>query len=116
MTKAEAKIYKINRIALEFYKCSLNDSCGTAARNYLAGRQIHNPEEFSLGFASDGSTLLKHIRQYKFSNEDLLASGLFGKTESGKLYDRFRRYIVFPIFDIENKILGFGGRIFEKLK
>lgn len=110
MTKEEAKIYKINRIALEFYKNLLNDNCGEVARNYLTGREIHNPEGFSLGFASDGNTLLKHIRQYKFSNKDLLASGLFGKSESGRLYDRFRNRVMFPIFDIENNILGFGGR------
>ena len=113
MTIEEAKIYKINRIALEFYKSLLNDNCGEVAKNYLVKRYIHNPEEFSLGFVSDGNTLLKHIRQYKFSNEDLLASGLFGKAESGKLYDRFRRRVMFPIFDIENNILGFGGRALD---
>ena len=90
VSKAEAKIYKINRIALEFYRSLLNHSCGEVAINYLKTRKFDNPKEFSLGFAPDGNALLKHIRQYKFSNEELLSSGLFGKTENNRLYDRFK--------------------------
>jgi DNA primase len=65
---------------------------------------------FGLGFApSSGDSLLRHLKA-EFPEKLLEASGLFSRDQSGRLYDRFRRRIMFPIANESGKVIAFGGR------
>lgn len=70
---------------------------------------------FQLGYSlPKGNAATEAARRAGFSEELLLQSGITGKNEQGKLYDRFRGRVMFPIHNVTGKIVAFGGRILEK--
>jgi DNA primase len=78
----------------------------TAARHVLEKREIHPEfaERFCLGYAPS-SGLMAHLRL-----KDPVGSGLFVKNERGEVYERFRRRLMFPIWNERGKTIAFGGR------
>jgi len=86
---------------------------GKAARAYLEDRGLDNKaiDRFGIGYApSDGDALLRFLKQ-KYPEKLLVESGLISRGEQGgRLFDRFRRRIMFPIANDSGKIVAFGGR------
>jgi DNA primase len=85
---------------------------GKAARAYLADRGLEKEAiaNFGIGYApSGGDTLLRHLKQ-KYAEKLLVESGLVSRDASGRLFDRFRRRITFPISNESGKIVAFGAR------
>jgi DNA primase len=84
------------------------------AREYLAERGLQEGtlREFRVGYApSAWDTVLLASRRAKFSNMDIAAAGLAIRAkDGGKIYDRFRRRITFPLCDARGRVLGFGAR------
>jgi DNA primase len=84
------------------------------ARKYLAERGLEEAtlREFRVGYApSAWDTVLLASRRAKFSNHEIAASGLAVKgQQQGRIYDRFRRRITFPLCDARGRVLGFGAR------
>lgn len=112
------RLYQINQKASDFYHYVLTKhQAGTAARDYLKDRGVNQNSitQFTLGFApNDWETLTRYLLKKGYSNQDLLTSGLSLPSSRGKgLYDRFRNRIIFPVFDLNGRIVGFSGRIFS---
>ncbi len=85
---------------------------GKAARAYLEDRELDSEAiaRFGLGYApSAGDALYKHLKQ-KYADNLLELSGLVVRDPGGRLYDRFRRRIMFPIANESGKVVAFGGR------
>ncbi len=83
--------------------------------DYLKKRNLSDEtiRKWRIGFAEDGwQNLLNHLIAKKYSKKDILEAGLI-KENSGKYYDRFRKRIIFPIFDSGGRVVAFSGRIFE---
>lgn len=104
-----------NDAAVRYFRNSLNDpQKGAEARTYLAQRNISPKmaELFAIGYAPDGwDNLVQTIATRRWPHEDFLAAGIIGTSEkSGKLYDRFRHRLIFPIFDMIGRPIAFGGR------
>jgi len=108
-----AAIVEIHREAAAFFARQLNSTPeGKVATAYLEERGLDKDAiaRFGLGFAPhSGDALLRSLRQ-KYSEGLLEVSGLVSKNESGRLYDRFRRRIMFPISNDGGKVIAFGGR------
>lgn len=108
----------INRRAGDFYhQALLNDSTGQPAKSYLAKRGISQKtiDDFKLGYARDGwDHLLRYFAGKRISTMLLAKSGLIlpRKNKSGN-YDRFRNRVIFPIFDVNKQVVGFGGRVLD---
>ena len=108
----------INRRAGGFYhEALLNSSAGQVARSYLAQRGITQQTivDFKLGYARDGwDHLLRFFSGKRISPMLLEKSGLIlpRKNKNGH-YDRFRNRIIFPIFDVNTQVVGFGGRVLD---
>ena len=108
----------INRRAMEFFHQALVKSvAGQGARAYLDHRGIsqRTVNDFKLGFAFDGwDHLLNYFLHKRISTSLLAKSGLVlpRKNQSG-YYDRFRNRIMFPIFDANRQVVGFGGRVLD---
>ena len=105
----------INGCALDFFKNALNDRSGEAARAYLARRTITREaaDRFELGWApSSWNLLTRHLSASGFSAAQIEESGLVSKGDKG-LYDRFRGRVMFPIYSITDRLIGFGGRILD---
>ena len=110
------KIFQLNAEVAKFYGYLLTvHRLGGAALKYLRERQIKNEtiRVFQLGYAPANSSLLVNYLQKKgFRENDLIASGTFGKSSfSGKLFDRFADRVVFPLPDTRGRIMCFSGRI-----
>ncbi len=113
-------LYKLNAEAADYYHHQLlNTIGGKQARDYLETRGINREtlERFKLGWAPDEwRGLLDHLQaKEKVSADILVHAGLIIKKEKegGKdvHYDRFRGRLMFPIFEGQNRVIGFGGRI-----
>jgi len=116
--KKRQTIYKINSISGRFFYDKLYENCGIAAREYIERRQMvqSTVNRFGLGYAPDGNLLLKHLREQGFTDDEIIESGVVGKSENGDIYDRFRNRLMFPIIDIRKNIIGFGGRVLDDSK
>ena len=104
------QMYEINKEAGRFFYQNIFKS--DIAKNYLNKRRL-TPEtvkKFGIGFATDNNELLKHLQSKGFKDNDLIATGLIGKSEKGFLYDKFKNRLMFPIFDIKGRVVAFGGR------
>jgi DNA primase len=108
-----ASIIDMHRDAAAFFSLQLqNGAEGKVALAYLEDRGL-DPESiarFGLGLAPAAGDALLRVLKAKYSEGALEASGLFSKNEGGRLYDRFRRRIMFPIANDTGKIIAFGGR------
>ncbi len=84
-----------------------------AAQEYLASRGLSEKtmRQFRIGYVPDEWNILYNELKDSFDEKDILESGLVIKNENGRLYDRFRGRIMFPIFDTTGKVIAFTGRV-----
>lgn len=110
------ELYDIYEISNKFYQNNINSSQGKIARDYLLNRGITDKElkKFEIGLSlNDYDLLVKLLKQKKFSDKDLLKSGLANDGTSG-LYDIYRNRIMFPLHDIQGRVIGYNGRIYQE--
>ncbi|MGX7108551.1 DNA primase [Facklamia miroungae] len=111
-------LYGIYDKASEFYQYFLTGTeNGDPAFQYLLKRGLNREtiEAFGLGLAPENSKLLwTFLKDQAFSDEDLLASGIFYQAEdSQEIVDRFRGRIIFPLRSSQGQVLAFSGRIYQ---
>src|SRR5580765_672605 len=108
-----AALVEIHREAQTFFVKQLEGTLeGKAARAYLEDRGMDRDTVARFGIAyapSGGDLLLRHLRG-KYPEKVLVESGLISRDQSGRLFDRFRRRITFPIANESSKIVAFGAR------
>lgn len=109
----KSQMYAINKDAGRFFYDNISKS--NIAKEYINKRKIDisTVRKFGLGFALDDNGLSKFLLSKGYAEEDILATGLVGKTEKGFLYDKFKNRFMFPIFDIRGRLVAFGGRTLE---
>jgi DNA primase len=106
-------LVEMHREAAAFFsKHLLLSAEGKAALGYLEDRGLDRESitRFGIGFAPSGGDTLCRFLKPKFEVKDLEVSGLVGRDQSGRFYDRFRRRIMFPISNEAGKVIAFGGR------
>ncbi len=106
------RLFDVNEETARFFQEQLGKA--QACRAYLQRRDLSDEviDAFALGYAPEGWEELKlHLRKAGFEEEELLRAGVVTKGESGKVFDRFRKRLMFPIADPKGKIIAFGGRI-----
>ena len=111
-------LYELNELAKKFFISELENN--KKAFEYILSRGL-KPEtisEFEIGFAPDlNDGLSIHLINSGYSPDDIIRAGLAIKNEKGRIFDRFRGRIMFPIHNHLGKVVGFTGRIlpeFEK--
>jgi len=116
--KEKEKIYKINREAGLFYFYNLRKS--PKPLRYLKDRNINENimTKFGLGYASDSwNQIYNYLRSKGFEDKDIEKSGLISrKKDNTGYYDKFVNRVIFPIIDIKDRIIGFGGRVLDDRK
>ncbi len=106
-------LVEMHREAAAFFVQQLNNTPeGRAAKAYLLDRGLDSDAmaRFGIGFAPSGGEALLRVFKQKFPEKALEVSGLFSRDQNGRLYDRFRRRVMFPIANDSGKIVAFGGR------
>ena len=87
---------------------------GKTAYGYLTGRGLSEEtiRKFGLGYSDKYSDdLYKYLKGKGYSDELLRESGLFNVDERRGMYDKFWNRVIFPIMDVNNRVIGFGGRV-----
>ncbi len=112
------RLYEICELAAKFFERQLgNSKKGKVAKEYLFKRSINEDsiKKWRLGWAPDAWRGLSDFLVSKgYKKEEVEKAGLVIKNEEGRYYDRFRRRITFPIFDLHSQVIGFGGRVLKK--
>lgn len=113
MQRLKKRIYDINRDTARFFHAFLMSPGGKWALDYLTGRglTLKTIKHFGLGAAPDSwDALIHHLKEKGYTESDMLAANVIGKSERGSLYDRFRKRVMFPIINIRGNIVAFSGR------
>ncbi len=106
-------LVEMHRQAQGFFVKQLEGTAeGRAARAYLEDRGLDKAtiEGFGIGYAPSGGDSLLRLLKQKYPEKLLVESGLISRDQSGRLFDRFRRRITFPIANESGKIVAFGCR------
>ena len=107
----KTKIFELLELVSKFYnKCFLESQFAKFARNYAVQRGITSQtiQKFMIGYAPKGK-LLEFTKKKGYDYKVLLKSGLFTKTDSG-IFEYMSDRFVFPIYDIQGRVVAFGGR------
>lgn len=111
------RLLLINQTIYEFYHYLLTThSIGEKARKYLEKRGVtkKNITVFGLGYApASWDSLSKYLRKKEFEQLEGIEAGVLVKSEKGGVYDRFRKRIIFPLYNPAGQIIGFSGRMLE---
>ncbi|MFV0368726.1 MAG: DNA primase [Hyphomicrobiaceae bacterium] len=111
------RLYRLVQTSAEFFQIALKRPEGEAARRYLERRGLaaETIEHFGLGFAPNSRNALKeHLARAGFSGADMARSGmLIAGDDIAVPYDRFRNRVMFPIHDIKQRVIAFGGRALD---
>ncbi|OON98509.1 MAG: DNA primase [Epulopiscium sp. Nele67-Bin004] len=112
----QTAIMELHVKSARFYYFNLQQTSNPEIKDYLAFRQLDEKtiKKFGLGYApSDYTILYNHLKMQGYNDNILLDSGLFSKSQhTGKLYDKFSNRLMFPIFNVNKKVIAFGGRVF----
>ena len=114
----QERLWAIHKEAARFFHGKLYAPEGQAALNYALGRGMPKGilTKFGIGYAPDSWTdLVDALRKKGYTDEELKDSGLVTVSrKDGRLFDRFRDRLMFPIIDVRGNVIGFGGRIMKK--
>lgn len=104
-------LYSLLGDAAKLYTQCLNQA--PQAQDYLQQRGLSKEviEQYGLGFSPDDWNTTGKYFAAQYGQDKLLASGLQLKNEQGKIYDRFRGRLMFPIRNRKGQVIGFGGRV-----
>jgi DNA primase len=113
----KTRIFKANEAAAAYFHHILTKTNeGKPGRDYLARRSIPKDiiSEFKLGYAPEKwDGLIKFLKQKKIDMDTAEKAGLIIPNKKGGYYDRFRGRVIFPIEDLRQQIVGFGGRVLD---
>jgi DNA primase len=108
-----AALVEMHRVAQTFFTKHLESTAeGKVARAYLEDRGLDKAaiDQFGIGYAPSGGDVLLRALKQKYPEKLLVESGLVSRDQSGRMFDRFRRRITFPIANESGKIIAFGCR------
>lgn len=116
--RLKSKVYEINKIAAEFYHENLYKPTSKVAQEYIKKRKLDNRtlKAFLIGYAGNFNELYLLLKQKGYTEEEMLASSLVKKTENGGYMDSFRKRLMFPIQDVRERVIAFGGRVLDDSK
>ena len=109
------ELYDIYNISQKFYQNNINSTLGKEAKKYLYDRKLTDNEikKFEIGLSlNEFDFLTKLLKQKKYSEKDMLKSGLVNANDNG-LHDVYRNRIMFPLQDINGHVIGYNGRAYQ---
>lgn len=108
------RLLEVNREAAKFFYYQLRQPHGAIGYQYLQKRELTDEtmHRFGLGYAGkNGAELVQYLRQKGFEDELIKEAGLANYSEKRGLLSQFWNRVMFPIQDINNRVIGFGGRV-----
>ena len=113
----QERLWALNKEAARFFHGALFQPEGAAGLEYAGKRGMPKSTltKFGIGFAPDSwDALCKAMEAKGFTQEELRSAGLVSVSQkNGRIYDRFRNRLMFPIIDVRGNVIGFGGRVMD---
>lgn len=112
-------LLEINKLAAKYFYVQLQSDQGKIGKEYLLKRQLSQETitAFGLGYSNKYSDDLYQYLKTKGYDDRLLAkAGLITIDEKNGIYDKFWNRVMFPIMDVNNRVIGFGGRVMGDAK
>ncbi|MGN0399109.1 MAG: DNA primase [Blautia sp.] len=112
-------LLEVNKKAASFYYYQLRQESGKQAYEYLKNRALSDEtmKAFGLGYSSKYSdSLYRYLKGKGYSDQILKEAGLFIFDERQGMRDKFWNRVMFPIMDVNNRVIGFGGRVMGDAK
>lgn len=110
----KATLLEINKLAAKYFYAQLKSEQGKTAHTYLTKRGLDEETitAFGLGYSNKYSDdLYKYLKMKGYNDEILAKAGLISISEKNGVYDKFWNRVMFPIMDVNNRVIGFGGRV-----
>ena len=119
--KADLKtaILEVNKLAAKYFYAQLKTEHGKNAHSYLTNRGLSEEiiTGFGLGYSNKYSDdLYKYLKTKGYTDEVISKAGLISIDERNGVYDKFWNRVMFPIMDVNNRVIGFGGRVMGDAK
>ena len=114
----KSRVYEINAAVAEFYHENLYKPTSKLAQEYVKKRRLDNKtlKAFSIGFSGNYDDTYKFLKDKGFTDEEILASCLVARGKNGGFIDKFRNRLMFPIKDVRDRVIAFGGRVLDDSK
>ncbi len=109
----KGKLLEINKLAATYFHHQLKSEKGRIGLRYFSerGLDFNTIVRFGLGYSNKTSDdLYRYMKEKGYSDDILKESGLFSFSEKGT-FDKFWNRVMFPIMDVNNRVIGFGGRV-----
>ena len=116
-SRRRQRVLAVNRDAARWFYSNLSRPEGAAGAAYLEKRKISRKTamDFGLGASPDSwDALLTAMGEKGYTKADLLAAGLAVSNQKGRIYDKFRNRLMFPVIDVKGDVVAFGGRVLDK--
>lgn len=115
----KSAVLEVNKMAAKYFYYQLRSAQGARAMEYLKNRALSEEtmRRFGLGYAGAYSdALYRYLKKQGVSDELMKESGLMNVSERQGMYDKFWNRVMFPIMDVNGKVIGFGGRVMGDAK
>lgn len=112
-------LYKLHKDAAIYFNESLMNKLNggnNIVKEYIEKRKLNanTLTKFGIGYSNEERPLYIYLKEKGYSDEEIFASGIVIQNENRKPYNRFSSRLIFPIFDIRDRVIGFGGRVLDK--
>jgi len=113
------RLMELMRAAADYYALFLLRSIepgAQTARSYLGGRNmgLELAKSWQLGYAPGGTSLLDHLKTKGYTLQECLDANVAAKGQRGQIQDRFYERVMFPVADLQGRIIAFGGRVISE--
>lgn len=113
--KKQMSLYDLMDSASKFYEAQLHDPKNKKILQYLVqrGLTVDTIRSFRLGYSTDDVGLKQHLEKASYKVEEMMEAGLFRESErkKGDIYPFFRARVMFPVLDLQGRVVAFGGRV-----
>ena len=109
-----SRLLAVNKEAAKFFYYQLRTPHGETGYQYLKKRELTDEtmQRFGLGYAGkNGAVLVNYLRRKGFADEEIQEAGLANHSEKYGMVSQFWNRVMYPIQDINNRVIGFGGRV-----
>ncbi len=116
--RQQERLWALNKEAGRFFHNQLYSPAGQKCLEYTQSRGMSKAiiTHFGIGFAPDSwNALVDAMRKKGYTDQELRDADLVGE-KNGRIYDRFRNRLMFPIIDVRGNVIGFGGRVLDDSK
>ncbi len=112
------KVFEVNKVAAEYFHNNLYSPNAKIAQEYVKQRKLDNNslKKFQIGYSGNFDDLYQELKKKGFNDEEIFESRLVLKSKNGKPNDAFKKRLMFPIVDVKERVIAFGGRALDDSK